>query len=322
VFRFKLRTMDAFRRVPSWVASQRLRLVTLTAALICIEFGVLSPPRASAYCRLTTEMSTPGDTCARTGAGLFWERPCISFSMTDRRRTDPPLETLRDIAEVSFDSWLAVTCDGQRVGLEIRQTEALGECTTPEYNLNAANANTVIFVSDWAQRKLPQDAFGLTLVWHHPDTGEIHDADMQINETLGALAVCNGTCPAGSVDLQNVITHEAGHFLGLGHSDDTRATMAARAQVGEIRKRDLADDDRAGLCDIYGELPAQACDAFAFEPDRGFSPMCMPPAQARTATSRCSVEHVAPGKPSGMLLWLGTIAALTALRLRRRRALR
>lgn len=52
-------------------------------------------------------------------------------------------------------------------------------------------------------------------------------------------------------DVQSVLTHELGHVLGLGHSQDNLATMAPayRADGGQ---RHLAVDDKLGLCSLYG----------------------------------------------------------------------
>jgi hypothetical protein len=229
---------------------------------------------AHAFCRLTTEMPTPGDNCAASGIGLTWRHPCISFSMIERARSRPSFEDVRDVADISFGTWMRVDCETGPIGLELRQTVELGGCFEPEYNPRGPNANTIIFIDDWSDRDLPSDAFGLTLVWHNPDDGEIYDADMQINETLGDLTLCRGACPSGAVDLQNVITHEAGHFLGLGHSSERDATMSARASVGEISKRDLSEDDRAGLCSIYGDNAEPVCDESDYVPDNGFSAEC------------------------------------------------
>lgn len=304
--------MSAFRRFLSWMAP-----VLGTSAVVTAVTGV--PRAAHAFCRLTTEMPLAGDTCSEDGISLAWSRSCISFSMTDRGRTDPPLDDMRDVADRSFETWTSVTCSGKPLSLSIRETEALGECDQPQYNAQAPNANTVIFVSDWAARRLPRDAFGLTLVWHSPDTGEIYDADMQINETLGTLAICNGTCPSGRVDLQNVMTHEAGHFLGLGHSDRNEATMAALASAGEIRKRDLADDDRDGLCSIYAAGKAPSCGGAAdYAPDCGFAASCDPPQQERACRTRprasasgCSVSGWGAQDASSAAL-AGLCAALLA----------
>jgi MYXO-CTERM domain-containing protein len=55
----------------------------------------------------------------------------------------------------------------------------------------------------------------------------------------------------------NTAVHEIGHLVGLDHSLEPGATMEATAALGEIQKRDLSEDDLAGLCDMYpaGEGP-------------------------------------------------------------------
>jgi hypothetical protein len=294
------------------MASARVYLLTL---------GLLCGPglgTAAAYCRLTTEMPTASQACATGGVGLAWNRSCISYSLVKRSDPLPLFETVRDVTDTSFRTWNRVTCDALPLGIELAQTQQLGQCEAPEYNKSSANANTIIFVQDWEERDLPPDAFGLTLVWHNPESGEIYDADMQINETLGTLAVCRGSCGRGEVDLQNVITHEAGHFLGLGHSNVTSATMASRATVGEIKKRDLDADDVAGLCAIYGDYAEPMCQTTDFTPDRGFSPVCMPPATEGANSDGCRIGASSGGRTLPDAL-LGAGLAWLMLRSRKRR---
>lgn len=68
-----------------------------------------------------------------------------------------------------------------------------------------------------------------------------------------------------SLDLQNALTHEFGHALGMAHSKtDPLATMHPTAQFGETHKRDLSDDDAEGLRALYGGAPpppALVCSA-------------------------------------------------------------
>ena len=52
-------------------------------------------------------------------------------------------------------------------------------------------------------------------------------------------------------DVQNILTHELGHALGLGHSANTEATMYYSADLGETKKRDLHTDDLNGYWAIY-----------------------------------------------------------------------
>jgi hypothetical protein len=195
----------------------------------------------------------------------------VSYSVVARTHADEPsLVEIRDVVDASFATWLAVQCDGNPLGLRVKQTDALSECDVPTYEPGEPNANSVIFIEDWNERGLPREAFGLTLVFHDAKTGEILDADMQLNETLGTLGICqDATCEDGEVDLQNIITHEAGHFLGLGHSTQRDACMYGKADVGDTNKRFLSHDDEDGMCEIYGGLGAPSCDAYDYEPDDG-----------------------------------------------------
>jgi hypothetical protein len=52
--------------------------------------------------------------------------------------------------------------------------------------------------------------------------------------------------------------HEIGHALGLGHSDDARATM--NVSGSGLRWRSLEKDDVAGVCALYPGSGAAGCD--------------------------------------------------------------
>lgn len=75
----------------------------------------------------------------------------------------------------------------------------------------------------------------------------VSEADIDINSSIGWAT--SGTINA--MDIQNSITHEIGHLLGLGHSSGTEATMYATTQNGEIKKRSLDADDKSGILAIY-----------------------------------------------------------------------
>jgi uncharacterized protein (TIGR03382 family) len=64
---------------------------------------------------------------------------------------------------------------------------------------------------------------------------------------------CGGSTTAGCIamDLQNTVTHEVGHFLGFGHSEERTSTMYARASAGETRKRRLSADAAQSTCSVY-----------------------------------------------------------------------
>ena len=104
-----------------------------------------------------------------------------------------------------------------------------------------------------------------TVTTFSASTGQIFDADIEINDAPAAngskftfTTADSPPCPPGgpvancvSIDVQNTVTHEAGHSLGLAHSADSTATMAATAPAGETSKRALHADDLAGICAIY-----------------------------------------------------------------------
>lgn len=221
-------------------------------------------------------MPRPGQTCSGGGAELHWGRQCLSYSPVLRASAEPAFADLEQVIADSFDSWMAVRCDGEPVPLEVVQSERRVSCDQAQHNEGAGNANVVAFVRDWEARDYPREAFGLTLVWHDPKTGEILDADMMINETLGELTLCElNDCPSGAVDVQNVVTHEAGHFFGLGHSYSRTSAMFFEARTGETRKRFLNEDDAEGLCAIYAGLEAPQCTERAFRPIGGLRTSCL-----------------------------------------------
>jgi MYXO-CTERM domain-containing protein len=271
---------------------------------------------ASAFCRLTTAEPSAGGSCSTQGRGLAWNRQCISYSVVPRIFTDLDLDDIRDTIDVSFDQWLDVDCDGTPLPLALGQTQALSECKSAQYNQFGPNANTIMFLNEWEGEDFPREAFGLTLVWHDPQTGEIFDADMQLNETIAPIALCDDNCSSNdAVDLANVVTHEAGHFLGLGHSNVFGATMSANALLGETSKRSLEQDDREGVCDIYKSYSAPGCSERDFAPDRGFTPRC---GSDDPDASSCAACAVGSKHASHAPLPLAMLALVVVLRLRRR----
>lgn len=282
------------------------------AALLAAALLAIAPAPAAAYCRLTTGMPRPGETCAESGEKLHWDRQCLSYSPVARNEAQPPFVEIEQAIAASFQSWLEVQCDGKPVALAIRQSEQQVSCDEAQHNNEAGNANIIAFVSDWEDREYPPEAFGLTLVWHDPKTGEILDADMMINETMGELTLCSlDDCPSDAVDVQNVVTHEAGHFLGLGHSFSRTSAMFFEARPGEVRKRYLNADDEAGLCDIYGGLEAPECTDPDFTPRGGLRSSCF-------HEDGCSVAGDRDDRGLGSGVLLTVIAALLAMRRRRR----
>lgn len=117
------------------------------------------------------------------------------------------------------------------------------------YVSNGENHNIVRFEGD--AFRYDQSVLAVTLLTYESDTGVLRDADIIVNIVEHEFTV-DPTPGSGSHDIQNTVTHEAGHFVGLAHElEDTSATMFPVAASGETTKRTLAQDDMDGISYLY-----------------------------------------------------------------------
>lgn len=237
---------------------------------------LLAPSSAHAYCRSAScpEKQEAGRFCEpavtdNCGVPLFWNRPCVGYNLQRDASNQVTLSQAEGIFEQAFGTWMNAGCKGGHPGIAVSYTGTV-ECATVEYNTDdLRNANIIMFRDD----EWPHSGVGvlaLTMVTFSRSTGEIYDADMEIN-TADNEFVLTGKSPA--LDLLSVATHEAGHFLGLSHSPDEDATMYPTYTPGSTWQRTLSDDDVHGICDAYpfGTLSGVACDT---TPRHGFSSLC------------------------------------------------
>jgi hypothetical protein len=107
--------------------------------------------------------------------------------------------------------------------------------------------------------KYDSSIIALTTVSYNVDTGEIFDADVELNGAdykFSTSTPCIEDPSGTTMDIQNTLTHELGHSIGLAHTSiscvpGNEAVMCPTANPCEIIKRTLSPDDIAGLCDIY-----------------------------------------------------------------------
>jgi hypothetical protein len=235
---------------------------------------LLGAGEASAYCRTTSCPSAPlgtkqvctpaaADDC---GVVLSWPRPTVGFSIQQAASIEVSFASIEGVAQQAFATWMNAACPGGgKPRIELFDAEPTS-CDKHEYNKKNGNANIVLFRDDgWPYE--PQ-ALALTTVTFHQETGDIYDADMELNSVQYDF-----TTGDTGYDLLSVVTHEAGHFLGLAHSPNHDATMFASYAGDGLALRDLSDDDRAGICAIYPPGPGivAACDG---TPRHGFSKLC------------------------------------------------
>lgn len=194
----------------------------------------------------------------------------------------------------------AVTCPGTTDGhpqLEITTTLAPVDAKPPTIAWDSRNA-IVIRTEAWAKSGDSSidgynfDALAVTTVTSRGD-GHIVDADIEVNavnktwiDLDPGVSVTAGQSSFEPSDLQNTLTHEFGHFLGLDHTcfnpqpgkvwpvDDegqkvpdcqdapsavAMTVMFDSARSLETSKRFLSDDDKRAICAISASSP-WSCD--------------------------------------------------------------
>ena len=90
----------------------------------------------------------------------------------------------------------------------------------------------------------------MTTVLHDSKSGEIVDTDIELN---GVDYTWTTSTTTGVIltDVQNAMTHEIGHVLGLEHSAEELSVMYPSSKDGELKKRQITQDDIDGLCALY-----------------------------------------------------------------------
>jgi uncharacterized protein (TIGR02266 family) len=157
----------------------------------------------------------------------------------------------------AFGTWNAVS-DAETPGV------VAYEGTTDEVGYRPSaddNRNTVRYADKG--HDLAGGALAVTVLTF-ADDGRIVDADVILNgggsRKFGVLAETDADAAAAAgagvdktrYDVQNVLTHEVGHFLGLGEEQALLdATMFVTSARGETMKRDLSSDDELGVRSLY-----------------------------------------------------------------------
>jgi hypothetical protein len=306
------------------------RAAARALALAALAAVVLAPLPARAYVRYKTDMDK----------AFFW--PTISQTITGNPGDMNGMMTVPEVTNAvtaAAAAWSHNTAENACTYLEIMVVTSADPTPVAQFD----SKNSLIFQrTSWcAATDVPPrcsydpQALALTSVFVNPRTGEIRDADIEVNALFFGWTDLD-LHPAASTeqDLQNALTHELGHFIGLDHTcwlpgalptdasgnpiiptdyqdmpvpecsnslpDSIRATtMFASAPAGDVSKRTLEADDRLGLCQIY--------------------PVDMPPQPPRDGCA-CAIDPPAGGAPGVALVPTVTVAAAGALaRARRRR---
>lgn len=306
------------------------KLARRTIAALAAAIGIFAiASDASAFCRSTTcrststkECTTDENSCPTEGAKLFWPTSCVSYAMNELGTQDLDPGETRAVIRKSFQAWTEVPCPkGGHASMTFEERDPVS-CKKSEYNKDGPNLNVVLFQDDdWKYRGI-DGTLAKTSVTYNDETGEIYDADIEVNAANNTVTITDIPKKI-QYDLQAILTHEVGHFIGVAHSPESSAVMFASYAPGSTSQRKLTDDDVAAVCAIYPPKNGVACNS---TPRGGFSASC---GGDTKKTGLCTVatvgsEGVAAGastpgsSASFAVMGLGVLAAARIARRRNR----
>ncbi|MFL5319369.1 MAG: myxosortase-dependent metalloprotease, MXAN_2677/MXAN_2678 family [Myxococcaceae bacterium] len=239
---------------------------------------------------------------------LYWHDGTISYVQSANGSPDTTGDTEFDAVNKSFATWNA---QSDACG-NFHFTE-LGRTNRRDVGYDAKsvsnNQNLVLFRTVTCSSKVASTdscwsdgscnnsydcwqyadkTIALTTTTYDRSTGQIFDADMELNAAKFTFTTVDAPeCIASAIsqacvatDVQNTVTHEAGHVLGLDHPpvpplENEESTMFASAPLGETKKRSLDSASKQFVCDVYPKgHPSKDCVIEQVSQDLGKSAGC------------------------------------------------
>ncbi len=210
------------------VAPKRMRdLVSLLAPVAFFALVALgSPGEARAY------------ECLRFGCPAWCSPVPVNVGELSADLEAIAPGTTLSTAEQAFGDWARLSCVA--LDVEVRETASLAAPVFGDGQSDFAFVN-----EGW-----PYDANAIGISDVQVVAGCIREADTVLNGVNFNWVL--GAGDAGDVNAYGVILHEAGHYLGLGHSREPRSVMWFLYRGG---RPVLEQDDIDGICELYPGSP-------------------------------------------------------------------
>lgn len=256
-------------RAVTWPVRGIVRFLPLflLAALLGVGSAALSRYLAQVWTTSTAETRPPHQR---------WFTEEVVVTLDDSLRSLGP--EVESALQAAFDTWRA---SGARVpSVRFEWGSGLRPSLTPD-GINSVLVAPIDFAGH-------ETDLAITIGFSHPKSGEITEADIVVNarhafSVLGEDALASHE-PSGSpsakprplsctgkdkeatcgqiYDLQNVLTHEVGHFWGLPEDyEDRSSTMYSCTSACETHKRRLSEADLRSVQRLYAAAPATGCTA-------------------------------------------------------------
>ena len=239
--------------------------------------GVLVSTSAMAFCGAST-CNEGKTTCRKDAKGcviegnpVAWKSSTIEYRFHDKGTRVMLLEESRSAVRAAFSRWSDTLCPlGGRTRLRfVEGKEITVDPPANDGDPNETRALNGIFFRDdgWPHRggsNATDKALATTfrLYGDKSTPGRITSARLEINTSNQTFYLPDGAETkvdhANAVDLITVVTHEVGHYIGIGHSREKDAIMGEalcedpyRCSIGRQASRRLAPDDIAAVCSLY-----------------------------------------------------------------------
>lgn len=216
---------------------------------------------AAAFCRTTTcDINTQScdkndEDCVKTGVPVIWKSLPIVYRFYHDGSAKLDDTKMRKAVKAAFAKWEAVECAHGKTSVQFQQGEDITE-DKPARAKEASQAFGIYFRDDNWGHDDADESLALTNQVYGDRFGDISYADIEVNTADNQFTFSNDDSTDG-IDFQSVMTHEAGHYLGLAHSNNDDSIMVPRYCQSSDRcqtiesKRDLSDDDVAAVCAVY-----------------------------------------------------------------------
>jgi hypothetical protein len=234
----------------------KLKIFNRQGELTQVVFVRYSKSTGQAGGAQVVDIGDPDGDGARDGyalLGLRWNlekyRKGVPYLINPSAATKYGLTQSSVVAEIrsaleSWDAAVEVELYSDNPTVDVRARASLGR---PDYKN----------VITWA-RISNKDVVAMASIWYDTNTKEILDADIVLNSYYmwGIDLDDEGTSYVltNAFDIQNIVTHEAGHWSGLDDIYDSTywaMTMYGYSAYGETIKISLEPGDVAGVRSVY-----------------------------------------------------------------------
>ena len=270
-----------------------------TAACLLLGTWILCSAGATeAYVLVTTQGGIPA----------HWEQRCVPWWFHEAGAGGLDPEASLEAVEDSFAAWDAI--DVMFVDFDNRGVTCVDTVGPDEHHPR----NVVLWRSGPGSWPYAAKVVGLTSLTFEDETGRIVDADIEMNGEDFAFSLSGDP---DAFDIQQAVTHEIGHLLGLDHALDPASIMYAQADPGDTSRRQPTQDEIDAVASTHpAASPPDGASCSDDAPIGTWSdPDCpAPPLEPGSANGGgCGVGGVPASAP---VAWLAVM--LVAVLLRRR----